>query len=697
MLWALAFLFAIEAVAQPVPVPRTSVELRLAAVGAKTDFRIGEAIPISLDFQYAGSETLRVLTDVRIRTIRPQQPDEFSAASLDGSTDGWADPLGDLHWLAEGGFSGSGPKSAPLDSLHPIHVERDLNEFIVFRKPGRYRVTVRTSRVFVYPQAPRYVPPPPINATTIELTILPRDDAQSARQFETAKAILDPWASGPAAFQGEASAFIQAIRTLRYLDTEPAARYLAAIYDGGGGIGGRELEYALYSFSYREAMIEELEKRIVAPDMTINQGVLSAPVELKGFLLERKKGEPLSQAEWEGLDDSVNRIVFEAAPRKLPEAKVTAYLSLYEIGSKSYRGNSEVLRRLIESLPGGPAYALPAILTQLWDQLGNARTQLVPLLKRVVSGSSLVEPRIAGIALLRLSEIEPQAAKDAALHDLMSGELLMDDDHLIDFSLPESDAIDQALLLQYRQGKKVETRIAKFASSKIEEDVWRTYGSRSPRDYQGCATSPLFAYFFRVNATAAAIRLADDRNTGGNGCYPRISRSLVTPALEQQLIADAQSPLPHIRDIAIDTLGYVGPSATLPVLLGLLDQAAEPKSKVILSIMNGRRWILKDADYATLLKNCSGTDLCPEIARVRREFQPPFSLGPFDHYDGRYEVLVAHHQFVATSDLDEILAQMPAGASFRWEGHPSPLIPRERAMYDQVLALLAKYRMTLVN
>src|SRR5579872_2967289 len=192
MRWALAFLVAAEVAAQPLTGPRISVELRLGTVGGKTEYRIGEAIPISLDFQYAGAESLRVLSDVRIRTIRPQKPDEFSATSLDGFTDGWADPLGDLHWLAEPGIFGSGPNSVPLDSLHPVHLERDLNEFIVFHKPGRYRVTVRTDRVFVYPQARPYVPPPPINATPLELTILPRDDARSAQQFEATKAILDP-------------------------------------------------------------------------------------------------------------------------------------------------------------------------------------------------------------------------------------------------------------------------------------------------------------------------------------------------------------------------------------------------------------------------------------------------------------------------------------------------------------------------
>lgn len=113
--------------------------------------------------------------------------------------------------------------------------------------------------------------------------------------------------------------------------------------------------------------------------------------------------------------------------------------------------------------------------------------------------------------------------------------------------------------------------------------------------------------------------------------------------------------------------------------------------------MNGRRWILKDADYATLLKNCFGTDLCAEIARVQGEFKPPYYVSPFYDFDGHYGLIVAHHQLVASSDLDEILAQMPVGASFRWEGRTNPLSPRERDLYDQVQALLTKHRMKLVN
>ena len=37
--------------------------------------------------------------------------------------------------------------SASLEVLHPVHIERDLNEFIVFLKPGRYVVHATSARV----------------------------------------------------------------------------------------------------------------------------------------------------------------------------------------------------------------------------------------------------------------------------------------------------------------------------------------------------------------------------------------------------------------------------------------------------------------------------------------------------------------------------------------------------------------------
>src|SRR5690349_11673702 len=137
---ALFLLAALCAAAQ-----EPAVHLSLGAIGGRTEFHIGEPIPITLDFEVKGPQNFQIATDIRLRHLRPQGLDEFSATPADG----WVDPLGDLQWTMDAmGPSNGSWGSARLDALHPVHIERDLNEFIVFHKPGRYVVHAISARVF---------------------------------------------------------------------------------------------------------------------------------------------------------------------------------------------------------------------------------------------------------------------------------------------------------------------------------------------------------------------------------------------------------------------------------------------------------------------------------------------------------------------------------------------------------------------
>src|SRR5712692_4803258 len=108
-----------------------AVHLRLGTVEGRAEFHIGEPIPVTLDFAVKGPQSFQVSTDIRLRHLRPQAPDQFSATPADG----WVDSLGDLPWTMDPMVPSTGSwGSARLDTVHPVHIERDLNEFIVFRK-----------------------------------------------------------------------------------------------------------------------------------------------------------------------------------------------------------------------------------------------------------------------------------------------------------------------------------------------------------------------------------------------------------------------------------------------------------------------------------------------------------------------------------------------------------------------------------
>src|SRR5258708_5898150 len=331
---ALFLLSALCAAAQ-----EPAVHPRLATAGGRIEFHIGEPIPITLDFEVNGPQSFQISTDIRLRHLRPQAPDEFSATPADG----WVDPLGDLQWTIEGGVPSTGSwGSARLDALHPVHIKRDLNEFIVFRKPGRYVVHATSARVFGSGK--------PLDTNDIVLNILPRDDSWTAGQFAAAKATLEtgkpPKEPERVFYTDKENAQVDAVRRLRYLETEPAARYLVSIY-GRGRRCELEIEYALVASPYRSAIVDELQRQMADPDVTLTQSYLIPLTQIQARLLEHQLGHSLSQEDWKSLGDATDKRVFEVASGKNPEAKADTYFHLFRVGSGGLRGSADVLCRMI--------------------------------------------------------------------------------------------------------------------------------------------------------------------------------------------------------------------------------------------------------------------------------------------------------------------------------------------------------------
>jgi hypothetical protein len=290
------------------------VRLQLRTVAGQRQFHIGQPIPVTLTFETDSAQSSSVSTAVLPRRLRPQKPDQFSAEPATG----WVDPLGDLTWTMESNANSLLSRGgATLDAMHPVAVERSLNEFIVFREPGHYLIHCSSSRLIGRGDSR-------LESSELALDILPRDDAEAARQFASAHTTLEagkpPKEQERVIYAAKENAQADAVRTLRYLDTEVAARYLASIY-GQGRRSESDIEYALFASEYREPIIRELERRMAAPDLTLTQSYLITLVQLKAHLQEHSSGHALSQAEWATLDEAVKKRVFELAAGKTPEAR----------------------------------------------------------------------------------------------------------------------------------------------------------------------------------------------------------------------------------------------------------------------------------------------------------------------------------------------------------------------------------------
>ncbi len=690
----LLLLTVVPALAQPAaPAAQPTIRFHLGTVGNQSRFSIGQAIPITLDFTTDDATgSLLINADSRPRRLRPQKPDRFSAAPSTGSVD----PLIDLPWTIDAGSTGLPYRPVPLDSAHPLHLTRDLNEFIVFRQPGHYVVHCTSSR----PETP---PALPLESNDLALDILPPDSSDETRRFTAARQVLAD-ARKP---DTDPTAQIEAIRTLRFLETEPAAVYLASLF-GQGRPEDAEIEFALYASPFRAAIIRQLETTLAAPDFPVFQGFVITFEQLQARLREAQLGYALSSADWNTLDEADNRRILDLAASKSPAARAGAYFYLFIVGSPSYREKPAVLRLLTPQLPALDPFAVNTLLDTYWPvvlQTGLA-PNLIPFLKEAVARTwPKMYPGPSGLALLRLRELAPDEAQNAAEADLFSGALHIDDSELLRFPIPTSPALDRALLRQFEEGKPVDARIARFASANVKEAIHRAFDDRlAQRSRQRFCATPLLAYFFRIDPLLAADYMKRLRSPENAGCtalsFDRVERTLMSPALETQLLADARSSDPAIREAAFQILSVAGSPQSLPALLDVLEALPQPPPEYFSAILQGRNWVLSANDYARLNKistrNPSLQSTTIWIANEQAQCQQPFTLSLAD-FSGHPGLWVANRQIDTLEDFEQKLSQFPPHSRFLWRTNGPAEATRETVMRAQVNLILRRHQMTLEN
>jgi hypothetical protein len=177
---------------------------------------------------------------------------------------------------------------------------------------------------------------------------------------------------------------------------------------------------------------------------------------------------------------------------------------------------------------------------------------------------------------------------------------------------------------------------------------------------------------------------------------PRTRTEPDEPGLESQLTLDAKSSDPTLRRAVYQTLSLAGSPAALPSLFQALEQRPESAPEVIRAILQGRNWVLTEADYARMMEACPATSLCSEVARIQRESAPPYTLRLFESF-GHRGVWLSNREIDSMDDFGEVLRQYPAGATFRWQSGGSMINSDERDIRDQVQALLSKRGMTLLQ
>jgi hypothetical protein len=148
----------------------------LAPVNGRTTFRMGEAI--DLEFRMSSTVPGKYVLENSYRA-------KFNADPADGAVS----PLGPSYPVGQmrggGGRSGPPPRFIPLN-VNPTVQTRQLNTFLSFRKPGRYRLIAETDTVgLTGDQTPGGIRNPiTVRSNSIDIEIIKREPGWADAQLQ---------------------------------------------------------------------------------------------------------------------------------------------------------------------------------------------------------------------------------------------------------------------------------------------------------------------------------------------------------------------------------------------------------------------------------------------------------------------------------------------------------------------------------
>jgi hypothetical protein len=554
-------------------------------------FRQGEVIRIEFSFSSALAKTYQLDGALYDRGGRL----EIDSYHVDPE-DGAVDPLKN-HELGIGG----GMRSIPVLDEKPYAIVRELNEYLRFDKPGKYRLYIVANRVQREltdqeraEAKQRSFITMPATSNIIEFAIAPADAVWAAKQLRSARSVLEARRGrNPMRRDEEIRA---ACKIVRYLGTEDSIRYMARHLDDHPGDFG----YGLMGSPFEARVIREMEAGLAAADCPVSSYYLS--VLLSCSYLHRTEPYPGRQDKakleaWQREDAKA-----QAARKALVQEHMMrlADAVLKKEGRAKAVSLNTILNTTVNwpkdwqaSMPGGLAAKVPSELAHVFFDL-PAQTQdsllvshwswikgpeMMPVLERYYQNPSRepdsFNPTAAGSALKRIYEMDPKRGRELMLKEISNPtgrvrfEVLST---LSDKILPEMDEVFAAAI--ENRGKSrfelfaLQARLlARYATPAIlprVKAVWLKLDSTRKCDAQ----AQMLAYFLRVDPAFGAEQLekglsavAQVDSCGNGDLLENTAQLYSCPELEAAAIRHLDDPNPAIALNAVETLGKFGSAA----------------------------------------------------------------------------------------------------------------------------------------
>jgi hypothetical protein len=545
---------------------QTGVSFTISA--PKSDFYLGEPIPLQLSFTSTQPGGYRAQTRLQDRVGRLNGVEEFLVDPAELTED----PLRGLpgETMGMGGLSGG---DITL-SGKPYTFEKLLNDWVRFRKPGTYRIAIVSHRVT------QIAGPVQLELTSNALTlnITPAPAAWVKDRIGEAVGILD----APADPNDETrQQRLRASQTLRYLESPEAAAELARHLGPGTDVDSWSLHLGVLGSPYRKQLLPLLEARLVAPDQPVWDRYLDTLTRLSELVSLRPMSpfppDTALQGAWR--DELGRREAFRDVKRKEYIARLTSSLlakkpeaRVVSIETLGLKANSAIAALVIADFPQLPPRLQLELLAGRWDMIRSPA--LLPALREIYAHPREPgrDPALADFAVRRIYDLAPGEGRQIILAQLarpyqgLSMETL---EMLPDRSLPEW---NDKLVSRLEAGQFVDTLILRYATGDIVERVEKAYLKRNQeQDRQRLphCGGPLIYYFLQHDAAFGERELRGDMDRPAPlpACldigfqFRTLGRYAYSQALERLAIEFLASPKVPVKRGAAEVLGQYGSPA----------------------------------------------------------------------------------------------------------------------------------------
>ena len=693
--------FAVIVLAQTEPPADANVVLQISIANGQPAFRMGETIPLLLNFSSKIKNKYEVNTALTDRSGR-MDVEHYKVTPAESVVD----PL-----LGHQSGMGGGIMSFRFLTEQPWTLPRDLNEWVRFLRPGKYKLSVTSHRATVKDaSASMGSTPVSVVSNEIELTIVAATPAWQREVFDKAVSVLDqPVPPTPQQHEQYSSSRRQAMQELRFLGTPEATRELAKRFVREP-TGGLEYLCMLGLLSSPETAVARraLEDELRNPDHAVEQSFL--------YALRTLESDPTDKgAHWREDQQRVLEQLITALPSKrgkaLSVSLATAVNEAWNSDAVPKQTTDKLVQQLIAMFDQLPLEQQSMLLTYRWSKV--ASPAMLPILQRYAQAypqfKTVGEPganeslQLSASALRHWYELDPAGARPAIIREILRSPPRFDArllGILPDKTLPEVDGpLLEHLLADQGCGQmsSVASLMARYATAAILPQVLVKLDPMLGRygcDIQG----GLLAYVLRVDPAAARPRIEkaiSERGEGTSGSrhglFQSISEKYYDPVLEEIAARSLDDPDLEVAMTAATLLGKFGSPAAEAVLMRRFEAwAARAKGReaelnpspaergrdwrelglgtnLVLALTTGQSWLSDEPKLQRLAQLTEVKHLREQV--IDRDLKvwsnPPFTISFGNSVDPpRFEAHVAQYELSSMAELQHKLAQFPSGAGF---------------------------------